>query len=106
MNNLSPTKWNLKLRKNVKFHNGENFNANAVKWTYERIYTSSRDKFITFKQWTFIKDIEIVNPEVIDTPPKEIQWVNSYNKIKVIIYEYLAIIYYLVTFKINLVNLF
>ena len=45
-NNLSSTKWNIKLRKNVKFHNGEKFNADAVKWTYERIYISSITSFI------------------------------------------------------------
>ena len=58
LSNVSPTKWNIKLRKNVVFHNGEGFNADAVKWTYERITSSSRDKFITFKQWTFIKEIQ------------------------------------------------
>ena len=70
LNNLSSTKWNIKLRKNVKFHNGENFNADAVKWTYERIYTSSRDKFITFKQWTFIKEIQKINDHEINIVTK------------------------------------
>lgn len=32
---LSPTKWVFNLRKGVYFHNGEPFNAKAVKFTYE-----------------------------------------------------------------------
>jgi peptide/nickel transport system substrate-binding protein len=66
LNNISPTKWNIKLRKDVVFHNGEEFNADAVKWTYERITTSSRDKFITFKQWTFIKEIQKISDHEIN----------------------------------------
>lgn len=32
---LDPTTWQVKLRQGVKFHNGEPFNANAVKFTIE-----------------------------------------------------------------------
>ncbi|HYX33981.1 MAG TPA: ABC transporter substrate-binding protein [Oligoflexus sp.] len=34
---LSPTKWEFKLRQGVKFHNGEDFDGNAVKFTYEYV---------------------------------------------------------------------
>src|SRR5262249_805580 len=36
--NVSERVWEVKLRPNVKFHNGEPFDANAVKFSFERIY--------------------------------------------------------------------
>src|SRR5499426_4878807 len=35
--NVSEKVWEGKLRQNVKFHNGEAFDANAVKFSFERI---------------------------------------------------------------------
>jgi peptide/nickel transport system substrate-binding protein len=34
---VNPTTWVFKLRPNVKFHNGENFDADAVKWSLDRL---------------------------------------------------------------------
>jgi peptide/nickel transport system substrate-binding protein len=34
---VSPTAWEFKLRKGVKFHNGEEFNAESVKFSVERL---------------------------------------------------------------------
>src|SRR2546426_4727223 len=34
---VAPTTWEVKLRKGVKFHNGEEFNADSVKFTLERL---------------------------------------------------------------------
>src|SRR5262245_64585694 len=34
---LDPASWEFKLRKGVKFHNGEPFNAESVKFTLERV---------------------------------------------------------------------
>src|ERR1041384_6038089 len=34
---VAPTTWEVKLRKGVKFHNGEDFDASSVKYTLERL---------------------------------------------------------------------
>ena len=34
---VAPTAWEIKLRKGVKFHNGEEFNAESVKFSLERL---------------------------------------------------------------------
>src|SRR5213592_3105600 len=34
---VSPTLWEIRLRKGIKFHNGEDFNAESVKFSIERL---------------------------------------------------------------------
>jgi ABC-type transport system substrate-binding protein len=51
--------WNLKLRKGVKFHNGEEFTAESVKATYERM---AFDKTLAMNYlWTKLTAVEVVN---------------------------------------------
>ena len=64
--NVDDRTWRMQLREGVTFHNGEPFDADAVVWTYERIYTASRDQFITFNQWTFIEEINVLGPYEIE----------------------------------------
>jgi peptide/nickel transport system substrate-binding protein len=53
--------WEVKLRQGVKFHNGESFDANAVKFSFERIYRA--DFKSPQKGWfNTIDHIEIVDP--------------------------------------------
>ncbi len=39
---VAPTTWEVKLRRGVKFHNGEEFNAESVKWSLERVKSGLR----------------------------------------------------------------
>lgn len=53
-------------------------------------YHTLRSKLIWKKNFP---EINIIIPELNDTPKKEIQWGLNYNMLKIVIYEYLAIIY-------------
>jgi peptide/nickel transport system substrate-binding protein len=68
---INDTTWRFKLREGVVFHNGEEFNADAVVWTYERILAD--DTMITYPQWTFIKEVKVLGPyevEISTTAPE------------------------------------
>jgi peptide/nickel transport system substrate-binding protein len=62
--NVDDTTWRFNLRQGVTFHNGEPFNADAVVWTFERILAD--DTMITYPQWTFIKEINAIDPYTVD----------------------------------------
>jgi peptide/nickel transport system substrate-binding protein len=40
---VDPTTWQFKLRRGVKFHNGEEFNADAVKFTLDTTQSPERN---------------------------------------------------------------
>src|SRR5262249_52883231 len=58
---VSDKVWEVRLRQGVKFHNGEPFDANAVKFSFERIY---RPDFKSPQKGWFstIDHVEIVDP--------------------------------------------
>lgn len=67
---LSPTTWRFNLRKGVSFHNGEPFNAESVKFTFERLYdpeSKSRQK----GWFTTIDRIEIIDNHTVDIVTKQ-----------------------------------
>ena len=72
---VSPTKWKFTLRKGVKFHNGNTFNADDVIFTWERMGSEGSDqkaragliKSITkIDDYTVIVETPVPNPTVLN----------------------------------------
>lgn len=61
---INDTTWIFHLRKGVKFHNGEDFTAEAVKYTIERMLDPATK---AKKRWAFtpIDRVEIVDPHTV-----------------------------------------
>ncbi len=57
---VSPTVWEFKLRPNVRFHNGEPFDGEAVKFTIERAAT--HPKSLSKAYVNLIKTVRVVDP--------------------------------------------
>ncbi len=58
---VAPTTWEVKLRKGVKFHNGEEFNAESVKFSLERVKTGMRSS----SNFRPIDRVDIVDPYTV-----------------------------------------
>jgi peptide/nickel transport system substrate-binding protein len=58
---INDTTWVFNLRKGVKFHNGEDFDAEAVKYSIERVLNPAQ-KARMRGIYTFIDRVEIVDP--------------------------------------------
>jgi peptide/nickel transport system substrate-binding protein len=58
---VAPTVWEVKLRKGVTFHNGEEFNAESVKFSLERVKTGLRSS----SNFRPIDRVEIVDPHTV-----------------------------------------
>ena len=61
---VSPTTWEIKLRKGVKFHNGEDFNADSVKFSIERL-ANPANKLRGSSSFAPIDRVEIVDPYLV-----------------------------------------
>ena len=59
---LSPQVWEVKLRKGVKFHNGEEFNADSVKFSLERAKDPKMRAASNFRP---IDRVEVVDPYTV-----------------------------------------
>jgi peptide/nickel transport system substrate-binding protein len=59
---VSPQMWEVKLRKGVKFHNGEEFNADAVKFSLERAKEPAMRGSPNFRP---IERVEVVDPYTV-----------------------------------------
>ncbi|OWT65792.1 ABC transporter substrate-binding protein [Candidimonas nitroreducens] len=69
---VDPLTWEINLRHGVKFHDGEDFNAEAVKFSIER----SRDQSIKPRPrlaayYTTFADVEVVDPYTVRIKTKE-----------------------------------
>ena len=61
----------FKLRQNVKFHNGEPFNAAAVKFTFDRLLGDEGKKGPQQSNYTSISKVEIVDDYTVDFVMKQ-----------------------------------
>ncbi|MBM3217835.1 MAG: hypothetical protein FJZ38_03995 [Candidatus Rokubacteria bacterium] len=59
---VNDTTWELTLRPNVKFHNGEPFNAHAVKATFDyALDPANKSHYAAAAYWGSIKEVQVVN---------------------------------------------
>lgn len=63
--NPDPLTWRFKLRENVKFHNGEPFNAQAVKFSFDRALDPAF-KAPYYSRISAIKAVEVVDDYTVD----------------------------------------
>ncbi len=62
--NVDDLTWEFKLRTGVKFHNGEGFDANAVKFTMDRIL-DPKQKATQASRFTALKSVEVVDAQTV-----------------------------------------
>ena len=67
---VAPTTWEIKLRKGVKFHNGEDFNADSVKFSLERL-SNPANKMRGGTSFGPIDRVEIVDPYTVRVHTKK-----------------------------------
>lgn len=67
---VNDTTWEFKLKKGVKFQDGEDFNANAVKYTVESLQDSSKSYKIA-ADFSFIKEVKVVDDYTVQLITKE-----------------------------------
>ncbi|PYM64287.1 MAG: ABC transporter substrate-binding protein, partial [Candidatus Rokuibacteriota bacterium] len=67
---VAPTTWEVKLRRGVKFHNGEDFDAESAKWSLERL-AGGQGKLRGATFFAPIDRVEIVDPYTIRVHTKK-----------------------------------
>ncbi|GIP38696.1 peptide ABC transporter substrate-binding protein [Paenibacillus sp. J31TS4] len=60
----NPTTWRFKLRQDVKFHNGDPFTADDVKFSLERV--AKDQKLVEYGNYKQIKEVKVVDPYTVD----------------------------------------
>src|SRR5262245_24977089 len=67
---VAPTTWEVKLRKGVKFHNGEDFTGEAVKYSLERL-AQGQGKLRGASNFAPIERVEVVDPLTVRVHTKK-----------------------------------
>src|SRR5215470_9323096 len=67
---LNPTTWQFALRRGVKFHNGDDFNAECVKFTLDRAINPETKATVSSELGT-IASTEIVDPYTVNVVTKK-----------------------------------
>ncbi len=67
---VAPTTWEFRLRRGVKFHNGEDFNADAVKFSIERL-ANPANKLRGSSSFAPIDRVEVVDPYTVKIHTKK-----------------------------------
>jgi peptide/nickel transport system substrate-binding protein len=67
---VAPTTWEVKLRKGVKFHNGEDFNADSAKYSLERL-AQGQGKLRGASFFSPIDRVEIVDSHTVRVHTKK-----------------------------------
>jgi peptide/nickel transport system substrate-binding protein len=63
---VNDTTWEFALRQNVKFHNGEPFNAASVKATFDyALDPANKSHYATAAYWGPIKEVQTVNDSTV-----------------------------------------
>jgi peptide/nickel transport system substrate-binding protein len=61
---VNPTTWELKLRRGVKFHDGEPFNAESVKFSFDRVLNPEQKS--PFRgSFTWVKSVDVVDDATV-----------------------------------------
>src|SRR5216110_1388487 len=67
---VAPTTWEVKLRRGVKFHNGEDFDSESAKWSLERL-AGGQGKLRGATFFAPIERVEIVDPYTVRVQTKK-----------------------------------
>ncbi|KRM06203.1 hypothetical protein FC89_GL001073 [Liquorilactobacillus ghanensis DSM 18630] len=67
---IKPTIWRFKLRKGVKFTNGEKFTASSVKFSIDRVL-NPKNNAPTASYISTIKQVKVVNTHTVDVVTKK-----------------------------------
>jgi len=90
--NIDDVTWRFNLREGLTFQNGEPLDAEAVKWNLDRVRT--REDFLVYPQWQFIKEVVVVDPVTVDVitvnPHPYFEYDVSYNGCQLLPPDYMA----------------